>query len=235
MARNISYGATNIAYKVEYRDRKTLAIEVHPDSSVKVIAPPGATPEQIQAKVEKRAPWIARQQRHFESKERNTSQQEWISGENMFYLGRQYRLKVEAGSPNVKMSGKYLLVSVPYKKNTSQIEALVNAWYLQHARIKLEERIRQFQYVLDREGLEVNSLIIRKLKKRWGSCTPKQNIVINSDLIKAPIHCIDYVIIHELCHLKYRHHGPAFWNLLNKYCPDWPKLKEKLEKGEWIH
>ena len=206
-----------------------MAIEVHPDSSVKVIAPLETTPEKIQSKVEKRAPWIAKQQRTFSSNIRSQSNREWISGENIFYLGRQYRLKVEVGQPDVKMSGKYLKVSVPDKTNKNQIESLVNSWYLKHARIKLEERIANYQQMLDREGLEVNSLIIRKLNKRWGSCTPKKNIVINSELIKAPIHCIDYVIIHELCHLKHHNHGPAFWNLLNKYCPEWVKLKEKLE------
>lgn len=229
MGNNISYGTTNISYNVEFRDRKTLAIEVHPDSSVKVIAPIGATPEKIQAKVEKRAPWIAKQQRTFSGKAKSYSKREWISGENIFYLGRQYRLKVEQGAPKIKMSGKYLNVSVPDKTKKKQIETLVNSWYLKHARIKLEERMSKYQSMLDREELSVNSLIIRKLEKRWGSCTPKKNIVINSELIKAPIHCIDYVIIHELCHLKHHNHGPAFWNLLNKYCPEWVKLKEKLE------
>lgn len=87
-------------------------------------------------------------------------------------------------------------------------------------------QIERYQSMLDREGLKMNSIIIRKLNKCWGSCTPKGSIVINSDLIKTPIHCIDYVIIHELCHMKYLHHGPEFWSLLTKYCPDWNKLKE---------
>ncbi|WP_070138418.1 M48 family metallopeptidase [Crocinitomix algicola] len=229
MSASISYGTTNIAYSVEYRDRKTLAIEVHPDSSVLVVAPINTTDEKIQSKVEKRASWIAKQQRFFSGKPDIAQVKEWVSGENMYYLGRQYRLKVVLGKPDVKLKGKYLLVSVPNKKNRRQIETLVNAWYLQHARIKFEERIKRFDHILRQEGLQMNSLIIRKLEKRWGSCTPKGNIVINSDLIKAPIHCVDYVIVHELCHLKFHHHGPEFWNLLNKYCPDWVGLKERLE------
>ena len=230
MSSSISYGTTNIAYNVEFRERKTLAIEVHPDRSVHVVAPIKATPEQIQAKVEKRAPWIAKQQRYFNGARRAGNEKEWISGENIFYLGRQYRLKVGLGIADVKMAGKYLKVTVPDKSNKSQVEALVNSWYLRRARIKLEERIQLFQPMLEREGLHFNSLIIRKLEKRWGSCTPKGNIVINAELIKTPIHCIDYVIIHELCHLKYHNHGTSFWKLLNKYCPDWVKLKDKLER-----
>jgi predicted metal-dependent hydrolase len=230
MSSSISYGTTNIAYNVEFRERKTLAIEVHPDRSVHVVAPIKATPEQIQAKVEKRAPWIAKQQRYFNGAKQTSPEKEWISGENIFYLGRQYRLKVEEGKADVKMAGKYLKVIVPDKSNKSQIEALVSSWYLGRARIKLEERILLFQPMLEREGLHFNALIIRKLEKRWGSCTPKGNIVINAELIKTPIHCIDYVVIHELCHLKYHNHGPTFWKLLNKYCPDWVKLKDRLER-----
>lgn len=229
MNTSISYGTTNIAYSIEYRDRKTLAIEVHPDSSVLVVAPFETSHDQIQSKVEKRASWIAKQQRFFNGRPDAGKAKEWVSGENIHYLGRQYRLKVETGKPDVKLKGKYLFVSVPSKKNRNQIETLVNAWYLQHARIKFEERIKRFDHILQQESLKMNSLIIRKLDKRWGSCTPKGNIVINSDLIKAPIHCVDYVIVHELCHLKFHHHGPEFWNLLNKHCPDWVELKNRLE------
>jgi len=229
MSNSISYGTTKIAYSIEFRDRKTMAIEVHPDSSVLVVAPIDSTPEKIQAKVEKRASWIAKQQRFFNKRPDKAYTHEWVSGENIFYLGRQYRLKISEGKSDAKLMGKYLHISVPNKKNKSQIETLVNAWYLSHARTKLEERIKTFEPMLKREGLEMNSLIIRKLEKRWGSCTPKRNIVINADLIKTPIHCIDYVIIHELCHLKHHNHGPEFWSLLNKYCPNWSKLKDKLE------
>jgi predicted metal-dependent hydrolase len=87
--------------------------------------------------------------------------------------------------------------------------------------------------ILERENLMMNSLMIRKLEKRWGSCTAKGNIVVNADLIKAPINCIDYVLIHELCHLKHHDHSNKFWTLLNKYCPDWTVLKNKLENQSW--
>ena len=226
---SISYGTTNIHYSVELRDRKTMAIEVHPDTSVKVIAPLDATPEKIQAKVEKRANWIARQQRAFTGKRKTIFQPEWVSGENIYYLGRQYRLKVENGEKKVKLAGKYLWVYVPDRRMKKEIERLVHEWYLGLARKKFQERLELLQPMLEREQLQMNSLIVRKLEKRWGSCTPKGNIVINSELIKAPIHCIDYVLIHELCHLKHHHHGPEFWKLLTKYCPDWTKVKDKLE------
>lgn len=230
MGNTISYGTTNIKYSVKHTNRKTLAIEVHPDNSVWVIAPLDTKVEDIQSRVEKKAPWIAKQQRFFNGRPEKALQPEWISGENFYYLGRQYRLKIHKGVVDVKLAGKYLNVTVEDKDNKTQIATLVNTWYLKHARTKFEERKNLLLPILEKENLKMNSLLIRKLDKRWGSCTKKGNIVINADLIKAPINCIDYVLIHEICHLKYHDHSNKFWTLLNKYCPDWVKIKDKLEK-----
>lgn len=233
MGNTISYGTTNIKYSVERRNRKTLAIEVHPDNTVWVIAPIYANDEEIQSRVEKKAPWIAKQQRFFNGRPDKVTQPEWVSGENIFYLGRQYRLKIHVGEPDVKLAGRYLNVTVKDKEDKKKIADLVNTWYLQHARRKFEERMALLHPILERENLKMNSLMIRKLDKRWGSCTAKGNIVVNADLIKAPINCIDYVLIHEICHLKYHDHSNKFWTLLNKYCPDWTILKNKLENQSW--
>jgi len=229
MDSSISYGTTNIKYSVKRTERKTLAIEVHPDNSVWVIAPINAKEEEIQSRVEKKAPWIAKQQRFFDGRPEKMVTPEWVSGENILYLGRQYRLKIHQGTSDVKLAGKYLNVTVENKEDKSKIAALVNTWYLQHARSKFEERLSLLRPILERENLTMNSLKIRKLNKRWGSCTTKNNIVVNADLIKAPINCIDYVLIHEICHLKHHDHGNKFWSLLSKYCPDWLKTKDKLE------
>lgn len=230
MKHSIQYGTTTITYSVKKRKRKTLAIEVHPNQSVWVISPLDVNAEEVQARVEKKAPWIAKQQRFFDGSPNHSVATEWISGENILYLGRQYRLKVHEGIPDVKLAGKYLNVTVENKANKPKIAALVNSWYLKHARLKFEERMSKLKPILERENLQLKALLIRKLEKRWGSCTKKGNIVLNSDLIKAPINCIDYVLIHEICHLKHHDHSPKFWGLLNKYCPDWVRMKDKLEK-----
>lgn len=207
-----------------------MAIEVHPDGTVQIIAPLQTIPEVIQAKVEKRASWIAKQLRFFKG---NTSEKyvhDWVSGESIYYLGRQYRLKISEGNTSVKLLGKYLLVEVTDKTNKAKIESLVNTWYLDHAKLKFKERIELLQPILVKESLTLNELKIRKIGKRWGSCTTKGNIVLNIDLIKVPVNCIDYVLTHEICHLKHHNHGTEFWGMLTKYCSDWVKLKEKLEK-----
>ena len=229
MTATYQYGTTPIPYTIIWRQRKTLAIEVHPDASVWVIAPENASMEAIQQKVEKRAAWIFKQQRFFEKSTIVPYQNDWVSGENIYYLGRQYRLKITEGKNEVKLLGKYLMVSSVDKFNKIQIESLVQNWYLKNAKNHFKKRLNHFEYILQNEQLQLNTLMVRKLTKRWGSCTKKGNILLNLDLIKFPVDCIDYVLVHEICHLKHHNHSVQYWNLLEKYTPNWGKIKHKLE------
>ncbi|HET6245885.1 MAG: M48 family metallopeptidase [Bacteroidetes bacterium] len=227
---SIEYGTTTIKFKVHYSDRKTLGIEVHPDQSIKVIAPTGLTLNRIMQKVENKAPWIQKQVRKFSRIEKFETKKDYVSGETMFYLGRQYRLKVIKGDPSVKLSGKYFWLSMPDKNDKILAAELIEQWYKEHAIKKLNDRFIKLNHIAKHEKIKVNTLYFRTLKKRWGSCTKLGNITLNINLIKAPIDCIDYVIIHELCHLKYLNHSPKFYRLLDKYSPDWRIKQEKLNR-----
>lgn len=224
----IAYGTTTIRYVIQRRDRNTIGIEVHPDQHVIVLAPHRATDKLIHSKVEKRASWITKQIRFFERNRKPEINREWVSGENFYYLGRQYRLKIQKGDPGVKLTGKFLTVTCPDKNDIIQIEKLVTNWLKHQAKLKFADRLERQQYILQREKITMNHLMIRKIQNRWGSCTKKGNIVLNIELIHAPVNCIDYVIIHELCHLKHHNHGPKFWRMLGTYCEDWSKRKNKL-------
>jgi len=230
MTATFIYGTSTIDYTIVYRDRKTMAIEVNPNGEVFVIAPKDTTLDKIEEKIQKRASWISKQLRFYSGATTNIYQNEWVSGESIHYLGRQYRLKVSQGKPQIKLQGKYLFVQVADVQNKSKIEILIKKWYLKHAIEKFSERLHLLKSILEREKLEIKELKIRRINKRWGSCTKEGNIILNENLIKVPVHCIDYVLIHEICHLKHHNHSPAFWSMLTKYCPDWVKLKEKLER-----
>ena len=229
MRGEIIYGNSRLAYSVMFSNRKTLAIEVHPDGKILVIAPLSATAPKIEERLRKRAAWIARQLRHFSKSKANYRKIEWVSGETMYYLGRQYRLKICKGYNEVRIDGRYLKVFVNKKEDVKLIEKLVSKWYANQARRYLHERFDRHSSVLGMEKIKVQGLIVRKLEKRWGSCTRNKNIVLNRDLIKVPVHCIDYVMLHEICHLKFLNHGKRFWTTLSKYCPDWQKRKRRLE------
>ena len=226
----VQYGTTTIKFKVHYSSRKTLGIEVHPDRTIKVVAPNGATINRILNRVENRAPWIQKQVRKFAKVEKIESIREFVSGENVFYLGRQYRLKVIKGEPGVKLSGKFLWLSLPDKENKKHASALIEEWYMQHAVKKLNDRFNRLVDISKKEKIKINKLSIKPILKRWGSCTKLGNITLNVNLIKVPVDCIDYVIIHELCHLKYLNHSPKFYRLLEKYSPNWKRTQEKLNR-----
>lgn len=176
--------------------------------------------ENIFKKIGNKAKWISRQIRKFESYQRALTFRkiEYVSGESFFYLGRKYRLKViEGAKEGIKLYGKYLRVFIHNKKDLKVIEGLVLNWYLRHAKDIFNVRFQRLNYILLREEIAVNHLRIRRMGKRWGNCTDKGNIVLNLSLIQAPVKCIDYVLIHEICHLKYLAHSAPFYKLLEKY------------------
>lgn len=231
-ALRIEYGTTQIPFALQYSKRKTLGITVTPDKKVKVIAPINSNYEQVLKKLEKRASWISKQIRAFDSYQSSlhVKKKEYVSGETWLYLGRKYRLKVIGGDKEfVRMSGRYIQVFVFDKENKTRISNLLMAWYRSHAKEKFEERLEQFSSLTRREQINVNQCIIRRMEKRWGSCTSRRNIVLNLSLIQASVQCVDYVIAHELCHLKHLNHGKQFHKMLMKYMPDWVMRKKKLE------
>ena len=225
---HIQYGATIIDYDIEFAQRKTLSICVNPDSSVCLRAPIDATLEQIQQKVHKRASWILKQKRFFESFGTSTTKRQYISGESHLYLGRQYMLRVKESNVNaVHYQNNIIEIECRHKKNAG---ILLQTWYRQRANVKFQEYAQPIIEQFSIYGVKPQSLSIKKMDKRWGYCTIDGHITLNPRLICAPRCCIEYVITHELCHLIYRSHNKEFYALLTKEMPHWEKWKNKLER-----
>lgn len=225
---HIQYGATIIDYDIEFAQRKTLSICVNPDSSVCLRAPIDATLEQIQQKVHKRASWILKQKRFFESFGTSTTKRQYISGESHLYLGRQYMLRVKESNVNaVHYQNNIIEIECRHKKDAG---ILLQTWYRQRANVKFQEYAQPIIEQFSIYGVKPQSLSIKKMDKRWGYCTIDGHITLNPRLICAPRCCIEYVITHELCHLIYRSHNKEFYALLTKEMPHWEKWKAKLER-----
>ncbi len=225
---HIQYGATIIDYVIEFAQRKTLSICVNPDSSVCLKAPIDATLEQIQQKVHKRACWILKQKRFFESFGTSTTKRQYISGESHLYLGRQYMLRVKESNVNaVHYQNNIIEIECRHKKDAG---ILLQTWYRQRANVKFQEYAQPIIEQFSIYGVKPQSLSIKKMDKRWGYCTIDGHITLNPRLICAPRCCIEYVITHELCHLIYRSHNKEFYALLTKEMPHWEKWKNKLER-----
>ena len=206
-------------------------ITVHPDLRVVVDVPCGVTSEKVIARVRKKAPWIFRQLRYFEQFLPREPRKRYVSGETFRYLGRQYRLKVSQGQPNeVKLSGRFLHVTTAEPNRTELVKRQVDGWYSRRAIVTYENRLQQFLDGNGRFGTSMPTIRIRKMRGRWGSCDQKRSILLNTELLKAPSYCIDYVIAHELCHLQHGDHGSQFQRLLTRMMPDWRERKERLER-----
>jgi predicted metal-dependent hydrolase len=229
----IQYGDTTIEYHLSFAARKTLAIEVHPDLRVTVCAPEGSELETIRQKVKKRAPWILRQQRQFESYLPKLPPRQYVSGETHRYLGRQYRLKVsESETEAVKLSRGYFFITLRDKSDTERVKTLLLDWYRQQAGRVFGERLDACLTKLRFLQLDRPELEIRQMAARWGSCTSEGKILLNLRLIQAPKEHIDYVVMHELCHLKEHNHSRRFYELLNRVMPDWQKKRQQLNELE---
>lgn len=228
MIDSIQFGSREIEFDLVFVDRKSLGITVTPDSKVLVKAPLESPIEKIKEKLVKKAPWIIKQQSYFLSFQPRVTEKRYISGETHFYLGRQYQLKVlnRAGDA-VKLKGQFIEVSTT---KVSKVKILLKSWYLIHAKEKFERIATPLIEKFKKQKVEPQSIVLREMPLRWGSCTPKGKIILNPELIKAPKGCIEYVIVHELCHLIHHDHTPRFFELQSRVMPDWEKWKEKLER-----
>ena len=226
----IQFGSKFIEFNIEFKERKTLEIKITPDQHVFVKAPVDTTIEKIKEKVKKRAPWILKQQSYFLTFHPLTPAKKYISGETHLYLGRQYRLKIiDAESNIVKLKCGQVQVYSNQRENVELTKKLVLAWYKKHATKKLMEYSAPFIEKFSKYNISPKDIKIQYMPKRWGSCSPKGRILLNAELVKAPKGCIEYVIIHELCHLIHPNHTKAFFDLLIKEMPDWEKWKNRLE------
>ena len=232
---SITYGTTEIDFSITKTDRKTLSIEVHPDTSVNIIAPKTATIEDIQAKVLKRASWIIKQKEYFEAFLPRIPERQYISGETHLYLGRRYVLKVKKSDiSSVKLKAGNIIVSC---KNCTQqkVKHLLTNWYYSHGEKRFKAIFDNVFTAFSKFNLEYPELEFKRMKNRWGSCTSSGKIILNTEIIKTPIKCIEYVITHEICHLVHHNHSKEYYQLLTDKVPDWEKWKEKLELNLFTH
>jgi len=224
----VQFGSLTIDFRLEYSARKSLGITVTPEMEVLVKAPIDTPMEKVKEKIRKKAPWIIKQQSFFLSFQPKTPTRKYVSGETHLYLGRQYRLQIQTGKEeSVKLKGKFIEVVT---NDIAGVKDLLNDWYLQHARIKFHAIAEPLIDKFKKYKVEPGSIVLRDMPTRWGSCTPKGKIILNPQLIKAPNGCIEYVIIHELCHLIHHDHTQKFIDLQTREMKDWEKWKMKLEK-----
>ena len=217
---------------------RKVVIKVHPDQRVVATAPVDASDEMIHDAMMKRARWIWQSLQDFAKQKDHVLPKRYVSGETQFYLGRRYVLKVLINSetdPSVKLSRGQLNVflqqsdnKIDQKIQAEKVKSMVDKWYQNRAKTVFSARLKA---LLPKASWVKNDPLYKVLimQKQWGSCSTKGNLILNPHLVKAPKECIDYVILHELCHIAEYNHSERFWRLLTQVMPNWKEVKVRLD------
>ena len=222
-----------ITYTVVKTKRKTIGITVDRNGEVKVHAPFCVTEKQICKVVQKKADWIIKKVNEVIKRNSNTLCRQFVSGEKFLYLGKEYTLEIvekDSGQVEVLMQEDTMAVYISQRMSEESRkqaikEALVK-WYRQRFAEVVKDRIKKYSLQLKVAPCKV---VIKDQKTRWGSCSKKGNIILNWRLIMAPLHVIDYVVVHELCHLKVMNHSKDFWNLVESILPNYHESRKWLK------
>jgi predicted metal-dependent hydrolase len=229
----LAYGDDRIPYEVAYDVGRTtrVAIHVNPDGSVSVDAPVGFEDTSIKSAVQKRAKWVVNHVTQARERYADVRPKEYVSGEQVLYLGRRYMLKVipVTGKPAAtRLIGNRLEVQTA-SGTSDDIRGRVRAWYRVKGRDYLARRIDSLSQSLPWVSAPPPFRLL-EMSSQWGSCSTAGEVILNQHLIKAPRTCIDYVLVHELTHLKHHDHGPAFWKLIERHVPNWRRAKQQLDR-----
>lgn len=232
LRRSFSYGEARIAFTIRFVSATSdkVRISLLPDGRVRADAPEGTDPDEVVRAVRRRARWIWQQQEAWRTRRAHVLPREYVSGESHFYLGRRHVLKVlvsRTEPAGVKMLRGRLEVTSP-DAGRKRVRALLDGWYRQRAKEVFAKRLA---LCAERANWLKTLPPVRLLnmKTQWGSCSPEGALIIHPLLVKAPSACIDYVLSHELCHIREHNHGDRFYRLLAGMLPEWEACKRELD------
>lgn len=209
-------------------NRRSIGISVYPDCSVKVRAPKRIAQYRIDEIVKSRIGWINKKIEYFvQNPPKRTQEKQYLDGESFYILGKEYKLRViEAAKNKVEITDLEIIV---FKNGRSQVKNILTKWLLNKAKDVFDAGLKaQFAIFVEHYKYNFPPLTIRKMKSRWGSMSSRGKMTLNSGLIHAPIECINYVIMHELCHLREQNHSYRFYKLQQQFTPNWKELKKEL-------
>ncbi|MCK4259834.1 MAG: M48 family metallopeptidase [Halanaerobiales bacterium] len=214
-----------IDYKIIYSKRKTLNISVERDRKVIVRAPEGLSEERIEEIVQSKKQWIKEKVNHAQKYPNVSDLKEFVSGETLMYLGRNYQLLVvDHEIDGVEFNQRFLIS----RSNQKDANTFLKKWYKERAIQMIKPKAERYARNL---GVEYNEVKISEMRYRWASCITKNNINFNWRIIKAPMYVLDYLIVHELVHLIEPNHTPEFWNILSIQVPNYIKAKKWLKEN----
>ncbi len=215
-------------YLLEGTNRKTTDIVIERDGTICVRPPLNKTAEEVDVIVEDKRMWIYKNLAEWKELNATAISRELVNGESYYYLGRNYRLRLvlDQKEPLVLKGGRFLLniKNIGKDPQSSSQKAFVE-FYMKKGSKRIEERV---EYFSSKVGVKAGIISIKDLGYRWALCSSMGNLKFHWKCMMAPLSVIDYIIVHELCHIHHKDHSLKFWNEVDKVLPDYAKRKEWL-------
>jgi predicted metal-dependent hydrolase len=231
MKSSIQYGTKTIEFTIIFRQRKTLEIRVEPPNIVSVVAPYGTSEDKVNQYVKKKANWIVQQLYLFKDTEFRKINRQIVNGESFLYLGRNYSLQLlddlSLTKPVVNLYQGKIYIKTP-TRDEQVLQKAMKDWYKKKAIGRITDRVNYFQSYFNKRPTTIK---VKEQQKRWGSCTSNKELLFNWRSIMAPSYVLDYIIVHEMCHLYFMNHSQEFWNLLSTVMSDYEQRKEWLKNN----
>lgn len=222
---------TDIEYKVVYSRRRTLGISVLPDSSVIVRVPYRTSDKTINRLVHEKSSWIIKHRDNYRNHNNSSLIRSYSNGEIHLFRGREFTMKIENSKRSyIRFAEESIEMGLGKPEDQDAVKKLLYKGYISEAKLLFPELVKSMLTKFNHQNFRPSGLIIRTMKRRWGSCSFKGVITLSTELIKLPDIYIEYVIIHELCHLKHHNHGAKYYELLSELFPEWKSVRKELKK-----
>jgi predicted metal-dependent hydrolase len=218
-------------YRVIFSRRRSISLIVSPDKGVTVRAPFRTSLRSIERFVQEKSDWIRKHLEKHSGLTRINQGKKYIDGESYLFIGRENCLRISKSVKQfVRQNDNIIEVGLADTSDTMKIKSLLDRWYRQKAQERFSVLLEEILTRFSEQRFSPTEFVVKPLKSRWGSCSSKGRITISSELIKLKENFAEYVIIHELCHLKHHNHGKDYYRLLEKLVPDYKTIRKDLRK-----
>jgi predicted metal-dependent hydrolase len=220
-----------IDYKIVYSRRSSIGISVNPDSGIVVRAPYRTSRKTIENIVQSKSSWIKKHLESHSSLIRINNNKEYIEGESHYFRGNEFFLRlVDSERSFININADVIEIGLKVKEDKIKIKVLLERWHREMAQELFREKLNDIIQRFKDHNFSPAGFNVRVMKGRWGSCNSKGKITLSTDLVKLKEIYLEYVILHELCHLKHHNHSPEFYRLLSEVFPQWKSVRKELRR-----
>ena len=232
MLRTVEADGNAISYTLERKPVKNINLRIRADQCVYVSAPKDVAAKMVDAFVVEKSAYILRALKKFKDKNRETvSENKFVNGETVKFLGRNLRLKIKnASRSKVESDESYVTLYVKDVQDANLKKRVLETWLRKKCKDEITAICKKVYPQVKKYGVAFPEIQLREMVSRWGSCSPKKGFVtFNTALIAMPVSCIEYVVTHEFTHFLYPNHSKKFYQQLATFMPDWEERKKRLE------